>query len=49
MLVLVLAPVLLMPLPPLHRQWFTKRRALAAGVGSTGVGCATIMFGPLTK
>ena len=29
--------------------WFTKRRALANGVGTTGVGVGTLIFGPLTK
>ena len=29
--------------------WFTKRRALANGVGTTGVGIGTLIFGPLTK
>lgn len=29
--------------------WFTKRRALANGVGTTGVGVGTLIFGPVTK
>jgi MCP family monocarboxylic acid transporter-like MFS transporter 13/MCP family monocarboxylic acid transporter-like MFS transporter 12 len=29
--------------------WFTKRRALANGVGTTGVGIGTLIFGPITK